>query len=186
MKLSSFPTSSQTQHYPPRIAAHNKQTKEALFPFVFFIAQKAGLPHHPQCGSSNPHKISHLQRQRALRHSNFLALGCQGRCPEAGVWVSTGPRGPVPGKHMFAGGRGAQALLPLGLTLNRDAEARCPSPAAQTDGAHGPDRGGCQRRSTLVEMSSPKIWGLESPPFLLAQGALSGLLGPVCCTACKS
>lgn len=30
-----------------------------------------------------------------------------------------------------------------------------------------------------------EVWGLESPPFLLAQVALSGLLELVC-TACKS
>lgn len=33
-----------------------------------------------------------------------------------------------------------QALLPLGLTINRDAEARCPSPATQTNSVQGRGR----------------------------------------------
>lgn len=46
---------------------------------------------------------------------------------------------------MSAGGRAAQGqvllFLPfLGLTVNREAEARCPPPAIQTDTAHSLDR----------------------------------------------
>lgn len=135
-----YPLFVHTQHYPNCIAAQSKEI-EALFSFVFVIAQKAGLPNHPQHGSSNPRKISHIQRRRAWLHSSFLAPGCRGRCPEAGTWADTGPRDPgQESTSLQAGGVPRAGSAPLGLTVNRDAEAHCPPPAIQTDIAHSLDR----------------------------------------------